>query len=177
VEWYRVQLRAPRRGWESLFGWAPSEIAGEATLREVEVACPDAELDVSFLSLMEPQRRLECAEGRELTLRGWVHDVPVQPIFRGNPPWLAEESSLQLAAVTGPAVEGGTLSIHVDPAQGIDLPRETRLELTGHFDDPASRDCQREPEEEGFQDEEPAEQILWCRQQFVVTAARVAPGP
>jgi len=52
------------------------------------------------------------------------------------------------------------------------------VELTGHFDDPASGTCHWAPDPHGAQTISSAQQTInSCRQQFVVTRVRVVAGP
>ena len=50
--------------------------------------------------------------------------------------------------------------------------------VTGHFDDPAAAGCQRTlvgDDARSLSAESPEEQVLRCREQFVITAIQVEP--
>lgn len=68
----------------------------------------------------------------------------------------------------GSAGTSGAFQIYVDPTLGIELPLGETVRVTGHFDDPVSSQCIREPVE-GYPEPLPGEDEAWCAQRFVVT--------
>jgi hypothetical protein len=69
----------------------------------------------------------------------------------------------------------------VRPAPGVgDLPLGQWVEITGHVDDAAAAECTRrwtvEPGN-GPLVQTPAEQVMTCREQFVITAVRATAAP
>jgi hypothetical protein len=66
------------------------------------------------------------------------------------------------------------MKISIDPATGLAMPsRGQWVEVVGHLDDPAARDCA--PVASGSQD--PVRVVLTCRTEFVAESVTPVAGP
>jgi hypothetical protein len=104
----------------------------------------------------------------------------MEPAYRGEPSWLAQTPRIALSSVIGPAADGFSLTIHLPPDLEDDVPMSDReghegtpLRVTGHFDDPASSECDRRPVANSYPALEPGLSERWCRQRFVVDSVEV----
>ena len=134
---------------------------------------------------LDPAARVLCGAGASLTLEGYLGErLPAEdPIFSGEPDWLANEATLVLWSAVGPAVTGFELRLHIDPRSGVaysdailsdpEGSRATLVHVTGHLNDPASASCRRSPRIDNFLPMTETEQVMWCRQQFVVEQIHV----
>jgi hypothetical protein len=191
-DWYRIQVPLRLTTGEWIFGWLPASIDGSPTLApsavnpDVFSACPAEPRGAGwFVASNDPAGRALCASGTNITLDGYVGSVAhaEAPIFSGEPDWLADEPTLVMWSVVGPAAEGMQLGLHIDPASRVTYSPEilsdrdgdeaNRVHVTGHFNDAAADDCRRSPTPETFMPMTDEEQALWCRQQFVVDQIHV----
>lgn len=185
VDWVRVEHSSPRGSVR--FGWMPSVADLEtplgmqrlATLEPAEPTCyPLGSGALSLVSRHSPAGRLACAGNDAVRLSPVIGRVEgAEEPASGDPAWLATLSGLKLYGERGWDSDDVPLDVHMDPALGLDLPTETWLEVTGHFDDPASATCQRTTGHPAMTVGDPNEQVLWCRQQFVVTGFTEAAAP
>ena len=177
-EWSRVEFdlleRAPP---ELTFGWvetnAIAPVGGDPCGPRVD--------DWSTAAAPIAVRR-ECAAGRPLRLVGFLmtaerDSCDASRLYRGDPAWLADGACIRLSTAVGPAVTGFTIDVHIHPDADVAvvLPEPgipVRVEVIGHFDDPASAECARRPLQPDVPDLVPGEHELWCRQQFVATSIR-----
>lgn len=191
--WYRVQVPLNNGAGEWVYAWIPGTVDGSPTLglRSQSHANPlesCAAQDAGGWVLVagtDPIQRVTCGSGVSVTLDGYLGEAPhtEEPIFSGEPAWLANEPELVLWSAIGPAADGFMIPLHIDPESGVAYPdgilsdREategTRVYVAGHFADAASDDCRREPRVPGFLPMTAEEQVLWCRQQFVVDQIHV----
>lgn len=172
-DWHRVQFADFVSGTTAeRFGWIQSKLDGEQTFGSVTLECPDA-LEIASLAPMPGEHRRRCAHG-EIALVGYLRAAAPHDLFIGEPPWLATDADWMLHSTIDDAAIGGALGVHFPP--GIDLPPlGVAIEVTGHFDDAEAIGCRRQPRQQHLGTETPAEQELWCRQQFVVSDWE--PGP
>jgi hypothetical protein len=170
--WIRVQFASFAHGGQEIFAWVQGD-----TLAAVELSCPPRP-EVAALGAMTGQERLLCFGGDELRIVGFAIGLdPQSPAFNGSPEWLAEGPSFGLRGSAEAAADTGLIGGHVDPEAGLEVPRDTWVEVVGHFDDPKSSTCMREPATSGVTEETPAEQRLYCRQRFVLSQVMVVDPP
>ncbi len=166
--WYRVEFRRLARTGEYMFGWLPGVWEGQPVFRPYRPKCPpDRPLTVPQMTAPELPF---CFGDEELQMMGTVQRDPSKNMFYTvRPRWRTLEEAWWLQGRIGSAAHGWAFRyIHVDPASGLDMPEAGMVRVTGHFDDPSSRDCVRQPAP-GYPESLPGEDEAWCRQQFVVT--------
>lgn len=171
--WYRIEYEYLSS--EALFGWvAYEERGGVSNLEQArQPRCSDPDrLDATVLSGHSAAERLLCFGNRELELGPvvLVERGEGTPLYVGRPRWLAERSGLRLEDAAYLGADAGALPVQVPP--GVQPEVEQWLTVSGHFDDPRSAECVREPVQSDLGVQTRAEQVLWCRQQFVITDTR-----
>ncbi|MDQ2934894.1 MAG: hypothetical protein M3R49_07905 [Chloroflexota bacterium] len=123
-----------------------------------------------------------CFGGIPLSFRAWSAGCPGcfgDAPLNGMPAWLATPGSNQLSLSPIEGFGDWWVPVVLDPTLKQDHAwKETWLEVTGAFDDPAAKACRSTPS----RDEEPyytgrQSVIDNCRQQFVVTSVAPVPGP
>jgi hypothetical protein len=185
-EWYRLHaLGLPRDtgctgpfetdpfNCPSWFGWvAASGSDGTLALVEDATGCPEwgGRVSEELLFGRGFLEYLACFGGEDRTLAGYYPVIPDDAGLGGvcespdDVAWIACNpgyEKLVLDADAGFFAPGFEMVI----APNVEMPeRGQRVTVTGHYDDPAARDC-------AFGDE-PDEKVLFCRAQFVVTEAR-----
>jgi len=164
--------------------WQPERDPVIARIPEPSLAdCAPLPRDALAFLILEWETAPLCYGDTPITFRAWsTHcgycgEEPSYGTY--DPEWLgAPVANLLFLSPTGsgnairPAVLPPTLATS-PPAAWL----ETWLEITGHFDDPASETCQYTPPPDDLSYVNPASGVHGCRQQFVVTAARVVDGP
>lgn len=182
VSWYRVEEAL--NSYDGLPGWMPSTFQGHPAVAPVAPRCPAAAVDVTTLVGLHPAERLGCFGDRPITLDPVIlADDPHQTSpATGSPAWLADSAVVAMYGVSGPQGVDSPLLVRADPNSIATLPIDTWLEVTGHFDDPASTDCLRSWTEANGAgkfpvEQTPAEQVATCREQFVITAVRPVSVP
>jgi hypothetical protein len=188
--WIRVQ-------YGDFFGWIEVDPASDGDpLIEVEPDCPDdpfgRTLTVKEVADLTQAERLYCLGGGTVTLEPVIsRELPSDIPYGGSPDWLADEPSLELHGQGGFMSADGPLGAHIDSASDLALADGQWYVVEGRFDDLAALTCQRRiiADELGNIDVEDVvsqlppviaeDAVLWCRQQFVITALRPrgAPGP
>jgi len=185
--WIRVQIG-------DSFGWLMVELTiEEAPIVAVEPFCPadpfGRVLTVKEIADLTLAERLHCFGGRTITIEPVVsRQLPSDIPYGGSPAWLADEPSLQLHGRGGFLSADGPLGAHIDSASDLTLTENEWYAIEGRFDDLAALTCQRRiiADELGIVDLEgfvsqippviPEDAVLWCREQFVITAVRpIAP--
>ncbi len=174
-------IDAPPCLWE---GWAAaSGPDGSAWLEGENLDfCPPAPTLVELTSMTQGSR-LACYRSTELTFRAYFPNLPPDAGLGGACEWAPTDvgwltcqniNYFGLTATDAPLASGiGDFTVTLDTRGGGTEPdRGQWLELTGHFDDPASAGCGPA----GF-NADPVLNVLNCRFQFVVTAFSVVPGP
>ncbi|MDP9468336.1 MAG: hypothetical protein M3P32_06300, partial [Chloroflexota bacterium] len=174
-----VWHRAPNGSWQ------PERDPVIAQLPEASAAdCAPLPRDALAFVLLDRATAAFCYGDAPITFRAWS-SPPCQDCEGGGgggtfePEWLAAPDTnrlrlglsrlaIVLVAVLPPTVATST------PAAWV----ETWLEVTGHFDDPASETCQYTPppNEPTYYSGGPWV-VNGCRQQFVVSSVRVVDGP
>ncbi len=180
VDWYLVQW-LPTRSYPAILGWIPAEGDGRALVRPIEPPCPRGAVDVPTLVGLIPAERVGCFGDRTIVLRPVIaaeHNPALE--VEGSPGWLAVDSRWRLYGADGPEGVEGYLQVFVSPDAGGSLPAGQWLEVSGHFDDAAAATRQRRfvgQDAPNLVPEAPAEQVLRCRENFVITAFRATAGP
>ena len=178
--WYRVMFNHFRRvTGQYVFGWLPKTVAGEETLRVTEPSCPDG-TSVPEMQVADFER-LRCFGDSEVTVRGYATQTQLGGVPVGydvSPRWLSIDRTVTING-RRPASSGesGAIRVNVDPASGLEIPLDSWVEVTGAFDHEAAADCTRSPTTEDLPVQSVSEQILWCRQRFVVSAVERVSGP
>ncbi len=183
--WVRVEEGG--YGWDARFVWIPETIPSVAPAgyhvnvleRTRHLPCYTGEPPtIESLASMTAALRLACHGAGAFTIgpvqvvRSWD-----SPRNAGAPAWLAGEMTTMLE---GPRRSDGlvmTVPVHVDPALGITLPANAWVRVTLHLDDPAAAICTRQTTAADRPVGEPSDQVLWCRQQLVVTGYDEVPAP
>jgi hypothetical protein len=179
-DWYRVQW-TPTPTYGGIPGWMPATEAGHPVVAPVAPRCPPFVGDVIDLVNLHPAERLACFDNRPMTLGPVTLRGEPNKTFpsKGTPAWLAETATIAMFGSQGPEGVDGPLRVRSDPSVGS-LPVGSWLEITGHFDDPAARGCTRSwvgSADSAPSPESAAEQVLACREQFVITAVKAVPTP
>ena len=102
---------------------------------------------------------------------------PSLGLVESDPSWLAAEPSWAMDGVAG--LQGLDRGLPVALAPGLEsLPTNRWLEITGHFDDPASGSCTvRYPPDWGPAPGPDVNHSGRCKERFVVTSAATREGP
>jgi hypothetical protein len=185
-----------------LFGWvAAAGRDGEVWLAPATVECPEKPT-VGDLDRLGGARSLVCYGGDDLQIRafrqqfcgdgqaggeggpGWIYGVfGGDALLDRGPPWGDEttivETTLEIYGRAHPSLlKSGT------PYFDCGQEGTGWFDVTGHFDDPVSRDCrfvyfypENNPAGDGSLEKEPALSVLECRARFVYTELRPASGP
>jgi hypothetical protein len=185
AEWLRIE-----NGWpasSATFGWVPAvtkvvsngESREVATLSPIRPSCNGiGAADPASISELPQAVRLACVGRRELRFGPVIvrREPSAEPVL-GTPEWLATLSGLAIYGEESSESSERALEIHVSPSLATSLPIDKWLEVSGHFDDPAARDCKRASNDPQYPTGDSSDQILWCRQQFVITSSIDASPP
>lgn len=188
VDWIRVQVGSSRTDYRAIFGWVPRvadvtqgghPVHIDPVYEPAPLVCPAETPTVTSVAAMLPAQALECYGGKTVKFS----PVQVQLMyalngegeiyFTGQPPWLAFDAGYWVFDAVGGSLTT-SMGLHVEPASGL-LPADEWLEVEGRFDHPAAASCQRTSDLALFSIANRDEAILWCREQFVLSAARVLP--
>jgi hypothetical protein len=173
--WYRVEWQ-PTPTYGGIPAWIASTFEGHAVAAPVEPRCPDLVSDVIDLVDLHPAERLLCFGDRPITLGPVILEKSSNATFpaSGSPAWLADSATIKMYGRGGPESVDAPLLVRADPAAIAKLPTGTWLEVTGHFDDPEAKRCRRSwvTETESPSPQTTVEQVLSCREQFVITTVR-----
>lgn len=133
--------------------------------------------------LLERALAVNCLGDTPISFRAWsvncVGCFDELPRVTATPRWLVTPGGSQLALSPIEGFDNWWAPVVLDPALKKDPAwKEAWVDVTGHFDDPAAKECRSPPRAE----EEPyyggRQQVVdGCRQQFVVTAVTPVPGP
>lgn len=158
---------------DPLLAAAPGPEAGECG--------PPPSSAVDFL-VLDRALAVACLGDTPITFRAWSPRCDGcfgESVPNGRPAWLATPGTNQLPITALEGFDGSSSSVVLGP--GIDQDPGWAgkwLELTGHFDDPASASCRLAPavEEELYYAGQQSV-VDGCRQQFVVTSVTPVAGP
>ena len=149
-------------------GWvASASLEGDPWLRRSEPECADPAGPLNEFVFQQRHLYIACYRSQPLTFRGWLVvqvGVPLQepcPDVPEDLRWLGCTGMYQLVDTASSSGPGLLLAVDKAVLPGDD----PRTEVTGHYDDPAARNC--------TYGDRPQQSILWCRSQFVVDSAKV----
>jgi hypothetical protein len=187
-----VGYRSTLRGGNPIFwhqtagGWAPEDapvlpLVPDPTSAECTQAVPR---DAAALAGLDRALAAFCFGDAPITLRAYA--VPCNGCGDGGgtrdryvPDWLANPNPGALFLAPLAIQEGGFTPVRLPPTLGLNAGWASHwLEVTGHFDDPASATCRWYPDPATGGIVAIAQSTIdQCRQEFVVTAVRVVSGP
>ncbi len=170
-------------------GWvAAGQPSSQPWLEATTLPCPASPMNVEAL-IMEPAprtplERLACYRSTSIRVRGWFAPIPdgaglgglCTPVGEPDVTWLVCQNLNynKLVISESEGFEGVGMNISIDPATGVTMPpRGQWLEVVGHLDDPAARDCA--PVDSGEQD--PLRVVLTCRTELVAESVTPVAGP
>jgi hypothetical protein len=179
--WYRVQWQ-PTPTYDAIPGWMPATIDGHPVVMPVEPRCQAVVADVIDLVQFHPAERLVCFGSRPITLAPVIlaDGAGSTAQATGSPPWLADAATIKMFGRAGMDGVDGPLLVRANPSAVATLPIGVWLEITGHFDDPAAAGCRRSWAADvggTISPESVEEQVLSCREQFVITEFHSVPAP
>ena len=171
-------------------GWVAAGQPGQAWLEATTLPCPASPMNLDAIVLLAapgphtPIERLACYRSASIRVRGWWPEIPAGAGLGGacglavppNPAWLVCQNINYNGLVISESAgfEGVGMKISIDPATGVTMPpRGQWVEVVGHLDDPAARDCA--PVASGDQD--PVRVVLTCRTEFVLESVAPVAGP
>jgi hypothetical protein len=175
-------------------GWvAAGQSGSQPWLEAVTWPCPASPMNLDALvnapAPLGPRtalERLACYGSTSIRVRGWWPQVPdgaglggaCGPVVKPNPAWLVCQNinynGLSISESAG--FEGAAMTISIDPASGVTMPpRGQWVEVLGHLDDPAARDCAPLSATGGEQD--PVKVVLTCRTEFALESVTPVAGP
>ena len=175
--WVRIEQGG--YGWDARFVWIPETIPSVGPTgydvpvleRTRYLRCASGEPPtIESLASVTAAQRLACYGTGSFTIgpvqviRAWDRDRS-----QGTPSWLAGPMTTMLEGPPRPDDLVMSVPVHLDPALGITLPPNAWVRVTLHLDDPAAATCTRETTAPERPVGEPADHVLWCRQQLVVT--------
>ena len=173
-------------------GWvAAGQPGGRPWLAPTELPCAASPMNVEALvnapaplGPRTPLEQLVCYGSTSIRVRGWWPQIPDGAGLGGacgrvvapNPAWLVCQNvnynGLSISESAG--FEGVGVKISIDPATGLTMPpRGQWVEVVGHLDDPAARDCA--PVTSGDQD--PVRVVLTCRTELAAESVAPVGGP
>jgi hypothetical protein len=159
--WYRM---TPLLAGDQYLPWV--RIDDPAAVSLIAPTCTGVAADALAMPAWD---RLSCFGDAPLTVVGQVGHcqggvVQVEPGWLGYACWTVSDAT------------GAGFGLHARPDGGITFPDEiVRARLTGHLDDPAASTCSYldDPLAESWQTPSPTEQVLLCREAFVVDAFEI----
>jgi hypothetical protein len=172
-------------------GWVAAGQPGQPWLEATTLPCPASPMNLDAIVLLAapgphtPLERLACYGSHSIRVRGWWPEIPAGAGLGGacglvvppNPAWLVCQNINYngLAVSESAGFEGVGMKVSIDPATGVTMPpRGQWVEVVGHLDDPAARDC-APPATGGEQD--PVRVVLTCRSEFVAESVTPVAGP
>ena len=191
--WWQVLALRPNEATQVVsFGWvAAAGLDGEVWLAPTSVACPAAP-SIADLARLGGARSLHCYGGRELEVRAfrlpfcgdgnagnealvpsWIGYAFGPDLLLDREAYWDDPTALRIYGRAHPSLLNAGTPYFGCGAEGIGW-----FDVTGHFDDPVSSECRMILE---YPDEQPEVDPAWaiaaCRQTFVYTELRPAPGP
>ncbi len=167
-------------------GWvAAGQPGGQAWVAATTLPCAPSPMNVDALvsdsaplGSRTPLERLACYGSTPIRVRGWFPLIPENAGLGGTcgPPsavsWLVCLGlNYNTLGTSESAPFGSGIQVAIDPASGVTMPpRGQWLEVVGHLDDPAARDCR------DFGGGE-VSAVLSCRTEFVAESVHPVAGP
>jgi hypothetical protein len=171
--WYQVLPIRPDGLRERPFGWvASASREGEPWLVREELACPGS-ADLEGILRLAPEERLACYGGRTIRFRGGqggcgaAGGLPVSY----EPRWLRSESGCGFGSEPGQI----SLVLRFPPGVPNDFGDAAKVEVVGHFDDPAAATCVGTANYPEATAPTKAEAVALCRTEFVVESLTAVP--
>lgn len=158
-----------------VFGWLRRGDAASVVLGSQERCSAE---DAAHVLSAFPTEARRCYGGKDLELSPvyvQLQRAGLPSLYGGTPRWQAEPS--RYLAQFSRDGDSGAMPVHFSPESGLSGLPDGWYSMSGRFADPRSQSCSRWPTGPPFVAESPAEQILWCNQQFVVTNAVPAAAP
>jgi hypothetical protein len=170
------------------FGWvAAGQPGGQPWLEATSLPCPASPMNAEVL-INEPTplgyrtalERLACYGSSSIRVRGWFPKIPNDAGLGGacgpaSPvSWLVCQNINYngLVASESAGFSSAWLKVTINPATGVTMPaRGQWVEVVGHFDDPAARNCTPTTGQSSFGD------VLTCRGEFVAESVTPVAGP
>jgi hypothetical protein len=173
-------------------GWVAAGQPGQPWLDATTLPCPASPMNLEDLindPALGPRtalERLACFGRTSIRVRGWWPQIPdgaglggaCGPVVKPNPFWLVCQNVNYNGLVISESAgfEGVGMKISIDPATGVTMPpRGQWVEVVGHLDDPAARDCAPLSATGGEQD--PVKVVLTCRTEFALESVAAVAGP
>ena len=174
-------------------GWVAAGQPGQPWLEATTLPCPASPMNLDALVNAPPPlgprtalERLACYGSTSIRVRGWWPQIPAGdglgglcgPPVNPNPFWLVCQNLNYNGLVISESAgfEGVGLKVSIDPATGVTMPpRGQWVEVLGHLDDPAARDCAPLSGTGGEQD--PVRVVLTCRSELVAESVTPVAGP
>jgi hypothetical protein len=162
-------------------GWAAEPSPFVAPLgEETDLHCPDKPTDAAAFASLDIPSAVICLGDSPITFRAYAGRCdgcsgPSADVY--TPAWLADPQQNQL--YLSPVSEDGWSFSSRRAATLADNPAWVGkwVQVTGHFDDPASASCRWVPDPHSGGVFYSAQSVInGCRTQFVVTQIQVAPG-
>ncbi len=167
LTWYQIELGSSTQHAGDY--WVAVADAASLTNSDSALTCP---ANADTVLTMVGWDRLRCFGDQPMpvVITGLVSHcqggvTSVEPVWLGYACWVVEDSA------------GETMELHASPTGGITLPDElVSARMTGHFDDPAASEC-RSAGDATHPYFYPGvdEQILLCREAFVVDSLEILP--
>jgi hypothetical protein len=168
-------------------GWvAAGQPGGQAWLESTTLSCPASPMDLEAITASVGTRtalgRLACYGSSSIRVRAWWPQIPSDAGLGGACPanptiWWLQCGGLnynRLAISESAGFGGPGLNVMINPASGVKMPpRGQWVEVVGHLDDAAARDCA--PVAGG--EEDPVMLVLTCRGQLVAESVSPVAGP
>jgi hypothetical protein len=167
--WYQVD---PYGGDEPLpFGWvAAGSREGEPWVENFLDGCDSVGVSIRLLHDQPPQESLYCygeVMPGDIELTGDLHcELADVDGFITGPEWLESD---RYCSLSGDGVEIGVVGKAATSLLEQGSPVDGRYTVVGHFDDPEADECTSEGVDIEGDSPDPAEVVLSCRMQFVIT--------
>jgi hypothetical protein len=151
-------------------GWVAIGEGSTPFLTPVQPDCPTGPetLGVDDLAAMLPYTVVDCVGDRELTLKGKViTGFGGYMVGEFEPFWLAAPHSF-----AGVITSAGHTYSYLLQSDGTGLTDGQRIQITGHFNDPAARDCHVAVGDPPVAEPDSLAR-MWCQTRFVATDIKV----
>jgi hypothetical protein len=147
------------------------------TLAAVASGCVNPPPDLAAIVALDPPAQLACFGNTPLTFQATVgkaiSDCGIGP--RIVPSWFCLPGIFLIAPTASPDAGLSPLPAYWDPATGLtpsSFTSDKSVQVTGQFDAPAAQTCHVLDAPVGQPTEAPADVILGCREEFVITSMR-----
>jgi hypothetical protein len=162
----------------------PTEAATQAgpsaevpTVGPVPSECVSPPLDLATIVALDAAARLACFGSTtlmfEATVGKAISDCGIGP--RIDPSWFCLPGIFLMPPNASPDAGLSPLAAYWDPASGLvpsSFTSGMSVQVTGQFDAPAAQTCHVVDAPTGQPTEAPADAILSCREEFVITSVR-----